>query len=112
MKITRYLDQKIKVTTYYTDVEVRYDKESSRALQITLKPGEGLRPYKTSVNVLFFILEGVLTFNVGNECKECNVDTLVESPANTVHSISNDSNRLARILVVKPPRPVGSVIKF
>ena len=70
------------------------------------KNREGVPPHKTPDDVFFYILEGYPTIHVGDESEVCTVDTLVESPADTLHGISNNSDSLARILVVKTGRPV------
>ena len=83
------------------------NKESAQAMLMALKPGESLKPHKTPVDVFFFIVEGNPTIHIGDESEVCEADTLIESPANIVHYISNESENLARILVVKAPRPVS-----
>ena len=75
---------------------------------MALKPGESLKPHKTPVDVFFFILEGSPTIHIGEESEVCTADSLVESPAHILHYISNESDALARILVVKAPRPVNA----
>jgi quercetin dioxygenase-like cupin family protein len=108
MKITKYKDQPIKDTPHKVDVRQMYNQESAQAMLMALKPGESLKPHKTPVDVFFFILEGTPTIHVGEESEVCMADFLVESPANILHYISNESDAVARILVVKAPRPVNA----
>ncbi len=107
MKITRYQDQKVKENPHKVDVREMYNTESAQAMLMALKPGESLKPHKTPVDVFFFVIEGTPTVHIGDESEVCNADSLVESPANIVHYISNNSNSVARILVVKAPRPTS-----
>lgn len=107
MKITKYQDQEVKDTPHKIDVREMYNKATAQAMLMALKPGESLKPHKTPVDVFFFIFEGTPTIHIGDESEVCEADTLVESPADIVHYISNDSNSLARILVVKAPRPIS-----
>ena len=107
MQITKYQDQQVKETPHKIDVREMYNKSTAQAMLIALKPGESLKPHKTPVDVFFFVVEGRPTIHIGNESEVCEADTLVESPADIVHNISNDSNSLARILVVKAPRPIS-----
>ena len=107
MKITKYQDQQIKETPHKIDVREMYNKASAQAMLMALKPGESLIPHITPVDVFFFVVEGRPTIHIGNESEVCEADTLVESPADIVHYISNDTNSLARILVVKVPRPIS-----
>ena len=107
MKITKYQDQEIKETPHKIDVREMYNKATAQAMLMALKPGQSLKPHKTPVDVFFFIVEGTPTIHIGDESEVCEADTLVESPADIVHYLSNDSNSLARILVVKAPRPIS-----
>ena len=107
MIITKYQHQPVKETPHKIDVREMYNKESAQAMLMALQPGESLKPHKTPVDVFFFILEGTPTIHIGDESEVCEADTLVESPADIVHYLSNDSNSLARILVVKAPRPIS-----
>lgn len=108
MIIKRYKEQPIKETPHKIDVREMYNKESAQAMLMALKPGESLKPHKTSVDVFFFIVEGTPTIHIGDESEVCEPDALIESPADIVHFISNDSDKLARIMVVKAPRPVSA----
>jgi mannose-6-phosphate isomerase-like protein (cupin superfamily) len=105
MIITKYQHQLIKETPHKIDVREMYNKDSAQAMLMALKPGESLKPHKTPVDVFFFIVEGTPTIHIGNESEVCESDSLIESPANIVHYISNNSENLARVLVVKAPRP-------
>lgn len=107
MKIIKYQEQEIKETPHKIDVRQMYNKDSAQVMIIALKPGESLKPHKTPVDVFFFIIEGRPTIHIGEESEVCEVDTLIESPSEIVHYISNSSNDLARILVVKAPRPTS-----
>lgn len=110
MKIIKYQDQQIKETPHKIDVREMYNKESAQAMLMALKPGESLKPHKTPVDVFFFVLQGKPTIHIGDESEVCEADTLIESPADIVHYISNESESLARILVVKAPRPISKSI--
>ncbi len=107
MIITKYQHQLVKDTPHKIDVREMYNKESAQAMLMALKPGESLKPHKTPVDVFFFIIEGTPTIHIGEESEVCEADSLVESPADIVHYISNQSDRAARILVVKAPRPTS-----
>ncbi len=105
--ITRsYKTEPIKDNPHKVDVRQLYNNESAQVMHITLKPGETLKPHKTPVDVVFYVLEGTPTVLVGEESIRYPKDTLIESPADIVHCLSNDEgNELARILVTKAPRP-------
>ena len=105
MIIRKYQEQPIKETPHKIDVREMYNKESAQVMLIALQPGESLKPHKTPVDVFFFIVEGTPTIHIGDESEVCECDSLIESPADIVHFISNDSDNLAKIMVVKAPRP-------
>lgn len=105
MIITNRENVAIKQTPHQVDVRMLYDKENAQAVHILLKPGESLKPHKTPVDVFFYVLEGLPTVCVGNEKIQCAKDNLIESPADIVHYLANETTENARILVVKAPKP-------
>jgi len=105
MEVKRVKDQEVKETPHKVDVRQMYNKDTAQAMHITLQPGEGLKPHITPVDVFFYILEGKPTIRVGEENVQVEKDSLVESPKDIIHNITNESTELARILVVKAPKP-------
>lgn len=105
MVIIKVADSQITETPHKVDVRRIYDKENAQAVHITLKPGEALKPHITPVDVFFYVLEGRPDILVGEERANIGQDCLVESPKDVVHCLFNNSDTLARILVVKAPKP-------
>jgi len=100
----------------YKDIEVKHPKSGvaiSRIVEnadavvvhMTLQKGEGLAPHITPVDVKFFILEGDVTIQVGDEEKEFSGGTVIESPKNIVHNVTNKSDKTVKLLVMKTPNP-------
>jgi len=81
------------------------DTKNAQVVHIILKPGETLKRHITPVDVIFYVLEGQVTVEVGDENVIVGPDTLVESPAKIPHRLANEGNGIGRILVVKTPRP-------
>ncbi len=106
MKITDWTKQEIKDTPHKVDVRLLYEKNEAQVMHIHLQPGEALKQHITPVDVFFFVLEGTPTIQVGNEKQEVKVNILVESPKDIVHCLYNHSDKPARILVVKTPKPL------
>ena len=107
--VTRnYLTEEVKENPHMVDVRKLYDKESAQIMHMTLKPGQSLKPHKTPVDVVFYILEGNATVQVGEEVMTFGPDTLVESPAFIVHCLSNEGTADTRIMVIKAPKPVAA----
>jgi len=105
MKSRTYTTEPIKENPHKVDVRKLYDEQSAQVMHMTLKKGDSLKPHKTPVDVAFYILEGEPTIHVGTESKKFPADTLIESPKDIVHYISNENEENARILVIKAPRP-------
>lgn len=105
MKITVVKETPIAETPHKLDVRKLYDNDSAQAMHITLQPGEALKPHTTPVDVFFYILEGTPEVLVGVEKIQVQADSLVESPKDVVHCLYNNSSAIARILVVKAPKP-------
>jgi mannose-6-phosphate isomerase-like protein (cupin superfamily) len=105
MKIVKVSEVQITETPHKVDVRKLYEKDSAQAMHITLQPGEALKPHITPVDVFFFILEGTPEVLVGKEKVLVEANSLVESPKDIVHCLYNNSDKVARILVVKAPKP-------
>lgn len=89
------------------EVHKMYDDPSAQIMHMTLQPGQSLKPHKTPVDVTFYILEGQPTVLVGEETEQFEEGTLIESPAHIIHSLSNETNKVAKLLVIKAPRPTA-----
>ncbi len=105
MKITDWTKQEIRETAHKVDVRLLYETDAAQVMHINLQPGEELKPHYTPVDVFFFVVEGNPTILVGDVKKEVGINMLVESPKDIVHCLYNYSDKPARILVVKTPKP-------
>ncbi len=105
MEIKKVKEIRIEETPHKLDVRKLYDKDSAQAIHITLQPGEALKPHITPVDVFFYVLEGSPEILIGKEKIQVEADNLVESPRDIVHCLYNNSTNIARILVVKAPKP-------
>jgi mannose-6-phosphate isomerase-like protein (cupin superfamily) len=108
MNIIKVQNIAISETPHKVDVRKIYDKETAQAMHITLQPGEALKPHITPVDVFFYVLEGTPEIRVGEEIIKIESDSLVESPKDIVHCLYNNSDKVARILVVKAPKPMAA----
>lgn len=108
MIITDWKEQAVRETPHKVDVRLLYETPEAQVMHINLLPGEELKPHFTPVDVFFFVLEGTPTIRVGDEMKEVAENLLVESPKDIVHCLYNKSDKPARILVVKTPKPLKS----
>ncbi|HPZ08943.1 MAG TPA: cupin domain-containing protein [Candidatus Eremiobacteraeota bacterium] len=96
--------QKMK-NPFKIDAAQIYNTDHAVAVHMTLKAGEKLKPHITPVDVFFYVLEGEPSIEIGEEKVKVPADHLVDSPAKIPHCIYNESDKVARILVVKIPKP-------
>ena len=82
--------------------------EHAQVVMVTLQPEEKLKLHITPVDVFFYVLEGVVTVEIGGEQQSVAADHIVESPARIPHRLINESDAVTRILVAKTPRPTES----
>jgi quercetin dioxygenase-like cupin family protein len=87
------------------DVRHLYTTPNVVVSQITLEPGEVVKPHKAPVDVFFYVLEGEPVVEIEGETTAAPPDTLVPSAAGHVHAIRNESDGRVRFLVVKTPNP-------
>jgi mannose-6-phosphate isomerase-like protein (cupin superfamily) len=105
MKVIEVKDVQSKPNPHGVDAKGISDMESAQVVHITLRPGESLKRHITPVDVVFYVLEGRGVVEIGDERREVDPDTLIESPAKIPHRWMNESTGPVRILVVKTPRP-------
>lgn len=79
--------------------------EHAQVMLVSLQPGEALKLHITPVDVFFYALEGQGTVEIGGERQQVQPNTLIESPVGIPHRLLNETDQLARFLVVKTPRP-------
>ncbi len=108
MKIVEVRDAQSKPNPHGVDARNLSDTENAQVGHITLQPGQSLKKHITPVDVVFYVLEGRGIVEIGDERKEVEADTLIESPARIPHRWLNEGKGLLRILVVKTPRPKES----
>lgn len=105
MKVAEVKNTQSKPNPHGVDVRNLSDTDSAQVVHITLQPGELLKKHITPVDVVFYVLEGRATVEIGEERMEAGADTLIESPARVPHRLMNNGTVQARVLVVKAPRP-------
>ena len=105
MNIAKVSETAIIDTPHKLDVRRLYDKDTAQAVHLKLEPGQSLKPHITPVDVFFYILEGTPDIMVGDETQTVEADSLVDSPKDIKHCISNNSDKTVRVLVVKAPKP-------
>ncbi len=110
MKIANYREEKAAMNVHKVDVKKVYDSKNALMNHITLQAGESLIPHITPVDAVFYILEGNPTVMIDNKDYLAKQDDVIESPKNIIHCLSNKSDKPARILVTKLPKPTTKTI--
>jgi len=82
-----------------------YSQPEGEIVHLVLKPGAHLKAHKTPVNVLFYVLEGDATLQIGDEVQTFGPDSAVDSPKDIPHAVTNNGQEDLRILVIKMPKP-------
>ena len=81
MKVVEVKNVQSKPNPHGVDARNLSDTESAQVMHITMQPGESLKKHVTAVDVVFYVLEGRATVEIGEERTEVGADTLIESPA-------------------------------
>lgn len=78
-----------------------FESEKASVIHMMLKPGESLKSHVTPVDVLFYVLQGEPDIEIGDEKIRVSADSIVESPAKIPHCVYNETDSIARFLVIK-----------
>ena len=101
MKVVEVKNVQSKPNPHGVDARNLSDTESAQMVHVTMQPGESLKKHVTAVDVVFYVLEGRATVEIGEERTEVGADTLIESPAGIPHRLINDGTVQARVLSIK-----------
>lgn len=82
-----------------------YVKPEGEIVHLRFEPGAHLSAHKTPVNVAFYVLEGTATLMIGDEELSFPRDTMIDSPKDIPHAVTNKGDSVLRILVIKMPKP-------
>jgi quercetin dioxygenase-like cupin family protein len=82
-----------------------YSQPEGEIVLIEFEPKAHLKAHKTPVNVAFFVLEGTATVTIGEESSSFPVGTVIDSPKDIPHALTNEGDSVMRILVIKMPKP-------
>jgi quercetin dioxygenase-like cupin family protein len=105
MKIVDATREPSSPNPHHVDARKLCEIPAAVVVMITLEPGESLKRHMTPVDVIFYVLEGTGTVEVGEERATVGKDTLIESPARVPHRWLNESGSVFRVLVIKVPKP-------
>ena len=78
-----------------------HDSSEAELLHVTLAAGENMVRHIPPVDVLFYILEGEPTVEVGNEKQVVKQETYIEGAAGHVTCVYNETDKPVRLLIFK-----------
>ena len=78
-----------------------FGSERTEVIHLCFKPGEVLEKHPNPFDVIFYVLEGSGTLEVGEESATLGADTLIEIPADEMRGWTNTGSVDLRLLVVK-----------
>lgn len=72
---------------------------------LLLAPGETVPEHVTAVDVLFYVVHGAGTVQIGDEAEGVRETDLVVSPKDIPHALRADLGEAFQVLVLKMPNP-------
>jgi len=82
-----------------------YSQPEGEIVHIEFEPKAHLKAHKTPVNVAFFVIERTATVTIGEESKSYPAGTIIDSPKDIPHALTNEGDSPLRVLVIKMPKP-------
>ncbi len=77
------------------------DDDTAKIIEMYLKPGDGVKEHTTPVDVSFFVHEGEVEMEIGEEKEKVKKGDLILSPKNIPHGFVNTGDGDARVIVIK-----------
>jgi mannose-6-phosphate isomerase-like protein (cupin superfamily) len=108
MKVIKMTDVPTNPNPHGIETRKFHENDYVQPVNITLKPGEKLKKHITPVDAFFYVLECTGIVEIGDEKKNVEKDTYIDSPAMIPHCWYNEGNEELRILVVKAPKPANT----
>ena len=105
MEIKKIFETEAFVNGHGVEARKFHQDEYMMMVHLTLKPGDTIAKHAAPLDVRFLVLEGKGIVEIGDESKEVEANTLIESPANCGHGWRNESDSVLRILVIKMMKP-------
>ncbi len=101
MEIKKIFETESFVNGHGVEARKFHQDEYMMMVHLNLKPGDTIAKHAAPLDVRFLVLEGKGIVEIGDESKEVEANTLIESPANCGHGWRNESDSVLRIVVIK-----------
>lgn len=101
MEIKKIFEMESFVNGHGVEARKFYQDEHMMMVHLNLNPDDTIAKHAAPLDVRFLVLEGKGIVEIGDESKEVEANTLIESPANCGHGWRNESDSVLRIVVIK-----------
>ena len=78
-----------------------FGSDRTEVIHLCFKPGEVLEKHPNPFDVIFYVLEGSGTLEVGDQSFSLGADTLIEIPADDMRGWTNTGSVDLRVLVIQ-----------
>lgn len=78
-----------------------FTSNTTAALEVHLQPGAEIEKHATDEDAFFYILEGFAIIGIGDETEKFAKGSLIECPGGILKSVSNKTDKILKVLVVK-----------
>jgi mannose-6-phosphate isomerase-like protein (cupin superfamily) len=104
MKIIKVTETKSFENAHQVDARKIFESSDIEVIHMELTPGQSLKKHTTPVDVVFYVLEGKGIVEIGNESRDVEKDSIIDSPKGIPHLLRNNGPGIFRFLVVKLPK--------
>jgi len=101
MDVNFFKDCELVMESELIEARKRFVSDSTKAIEIQLKPGGEIPEHGTPESVIFYVLEGGGTLGINGETIEVKPGAVAHCPSEVNKSIVNNGDTLLKVLVVK-----------
>jgi quercetin dioxygenase-like cupin family protein len=101
MKTNTFTDGVSIIGTDKIEARKIFASNTTAALEVHIQPGAEIEKHATDEDAFFYILEGVAVIGIGDETGQFVKGNLIECPGGVLKSVSNNTNMILKVLVVK-----------
>lgn len=101
MDVNFFKDCEIAMENELVEARKRFLSDSTKAIEIHLKPGGEIPEHGTPESILFYILEGTGLLGINGETTAVTPGAVAHCPPEIKKSIVNTGDTLLKVLVVK-----------
>ena len=101
MDVNFFKDCEIAMEFELVEARKRFVSESTKAIEMQLKPGGEIPEHGTPESIIFYVLEGSGILGINGETTEVSPGAVAHCPSEVKKFIKNTGDTLLKVLVVK-----------